>query len=191
MQDHHDDELEACLLKAAEGDREAFETVFRLTQGRYLAMMRQLVGDPETARDIVQQGYVQIWTKASQFDPARGNAFVWMLVIMRRKAIDHLRSARHVREHASDTIDTEIEDVSACADESAAAMLQRRLLGPALMRLPEKLREAVLLHVLQDLSCSEIGERLSIPRNTAKSRVRRGLQALRGTLPFSSLDQAL
>ncbi len=47
----------------------------------------------DLAEDAVQEAFVQVWTKAAQFDPDRGSGRGWVYTIVRHRALNILRDA--------------------------------------------------------------------------------------------------
>ena len=82
----------ALLVRVAQGDRDAFEHLYRVTSARLLGVCLRLVPDRAEAEDVLQDVYVAAWRKAPQFDPARASAAVWLASIARHRAIDRLRA---------------------------------------------------------------------------------------------------
>lgn len=94
------DRLCEALGKCADGDKTAFRTVYELTAPKLLSLLTHQLKDAEAARDVLQKAYVSIWTNAGKFDPAKGKAVTWMLVIMRNRGLDHLRKCARTPETA-------------------------------------------------------------------------------------------
>ncbi|MGJ8558722.1 MAG: sigma-70 family RNA polymerase sigma factor [Litorimonas sp.] len=175
------------LLDCAKGDRAAFTEIYTLTSGKFTAILMNMVRDEAACADIMQKAYLSIWKNADRYDPAKGKAFTWMLVIMRNRALDALRARSRYRETetlSGAIIETiEAEGLSPL-DETQAWMI-RRLLAPHLSKLAPNVARAVQLSTIEGLTAREIGETLGVPTNTAKSWVRRGLQRIRKELEQS------
>lgn len=183
------DQLEQLILACATGDKAAFADIFRVTSPKFHAIIRKMVPCDETAKDILQKGYLAIWMNAARFDPKKAKAFTWMLVVMRNKAIDVLRAAKtsaitdEITEHVVD----ETPNPLAKAQLGQAA----RVLDATLQKLPARMSQAVVLHVVHGYSCKEIGEQFGASPNTVKSWIRRGLERLRAEMPYDSYAAAL
>ena len=177
-------ELEACLTECANGDRTAFAAICSLTSGKFTAIIMKMVRDEATCEDILQKAYMSIWKNAARFDPEKGKAFTWMLVIMRNRALDALRQRSRYRETetlSGDVIETLEDDAVSPLDETQGWMI-RRLLAPHFSSLAPDVARAVQLSTIDGMSAREIGDVMGVPTNTAKSWVRRGLQQLRKRL---------
>jgi len=157
------------LRLVAAGDRDAFERLYRLTSPRLFAVIRRMVAQRQSAEDVLQETFVTIWRKAAHFDSAAGNAMAWMTTIARHRAIDWLRRPSGAvpasTEGALDARATDVEQliwISECLD---------RLVPPQ--------RQAIQLAYYRGMSHEEIGRALDIPIGTVKSRIRRGLLAIK------------
>jgi len=146
-----------------------------------------MLHDEAACADIMQKAYLSIWTNAHKYDPAKGKAFTWMLVIMRNRAFDALRARSRYRETEtlSGPILERLQDEGPSPMESTKAWMIGRLLAPHLDQLAPDVAEAVKLSAIDGMSAREIGETLGVPTNTAKSWVRRGLMRVRKDLERS------
>jgi len=181
--------LAISLAATAEGDKKAFETVYTLTAPKLNSIIKGMLQDEALTHDILQQAYVAIWKNAGKFDPEKGNAFTWILVISRRKALDMIRARK--RHSVSEEICENIADQHMQSDTGASSLLLRRILAPHLAALPRATREAILLSTIYGLSSREIGEKLGVPTNTVKSRIHRGLQKLKSEINVDDLHSIL
>ena len=177
--------LQAC----AGGDKKSFERLYALTAPKLTAITRQMVGDEQLTFDILQQAYLSIWKKAGSFDPDKGKAFTWLLVVTRNQSLDHLRKIK--RRGYSEELTDIYMDETAHADDSTRALLLRRLIAPHLEKLSPQTAQAVILSVVHGLSSREIGERINVPTNTVKSWVRRGLKKLRQDMAIDDISELI
>ena len=178
--------LAASLKACAAGDRRAFQTIYTLTAAKFAAILTNQLKDAEAARDVMQQAYLSIWRNAAKFDPEKGGAFTWMLVIMRNRGLDRLRSQARAPE--MDVIAETIEDTGTLPEQGARQAHAGRLLKAHLSKLPDHVALSISLNIVQGLSCREIGHVLDVSPNTVKGWVRRGLQKLRADLPVDRVD---
>ena len=129
------------------------------------------------AEDAAQEAFLKVWTRAAQYDPARGKVTTWLLTIARRISIDRLRSeARRPMPDALDAEETwgEVPDPGSLGEDA-----RWRSLGLALLDLPPEQRRAIRLAFYFGLSHSQIAEMLGSPLGTVKTRLRLGIQKLR------------
>jgi DNA-directed RNA polymerase specialized sigma24 family protein len=160
-----------------------------------------MIGDSETARDIVQNAFVKIWTSRHGYRlngspgredaparlngspgredaPARLNGSVdaYLITVVRNACIDHLRSTSHDREVALDDLAADIR----C--EPAVDTDLRDALEAALRKLPDTQREVFVLSEYEGLTYQEIAGVLRCPAGTVASRKSAAMESLRKLL---------
>ena len=183
------EQLAFSLAATAAGDKTAFKTIYSLTAPKLNSIIRGMIKDEALTHDILQQAYISIWKKAGTFDPEKGKAFTWILVISRRKALDMIRSRRRL--NVSEELCEHLPDEKMQSDLSAKALLLRRMITPHMNALPDNSREAIVLSTIYGMSSREIGEKFGVPTHTAKSWVRRGLKKLKSEIDIEDLDAVL
>jgi len=183
------EQLASSLAATAAGDKTAFKTIYSLTAPKLNSIIRGMIKDEALTHDILQQAYISIWKNAGTFDPEKGKAFTWILVISRRKALDMIRSRRRL--NVSEELCEHLPDEKMQSDLSAKALLLRRMITPHMNALPDNSREAIVLSTIYGMSSREIGEKFGVPTHTAKSWVRRGLKKLKSEIDIEDLDAVL
>ncbi len=73
-------------------DDQAFSYLYDHYSGSLYSIILQIVKSPETASDVLQEVFINIWRKIESYDPLKGRLFTWMLNISRNASIDMLRS---------------------------------------------------------------------------------------------------
>jgi RNA polymerase sigma-70 factor (ECF subfamily) len=138
---------------------------------------------------VVQESFVQMWKKASTYDPNRSGLFTWAVMISRNRALDRLRSReRRGRTLEAATAEAEVSppDQTEQADELLGQSEERTRIRRALAQLSEAQRNAIHLAFFRGLTQAEISSQLGEPLGTIKARIRRGLIALRDFLEPSA-----
>jgi RNA polymerase sigma-70 factor, ECF subfamily len=177
-----DQQYEIDLIKRiANGDQTAFAVLYdRLSPILYSVALR-MMNDAAEAEDVLQDGFVYIWQRASTFDADRGGPIAWTIMIVRNKAIDRLR-VRQRGERLQELATVSAELAPDKDDQSALEpfLRERRVqVKSALERLPTDQREALNLAFFSGLTHQQIAEKLTAPLGTVKARIRRGLLQLR------------
>lgn len=169
-------ELVDLLLRIAQGDRNSYRTMYSRQSTRLFGIAMAILRDRSAAADVIQDAFLRIWQKASQFDPER-HPQAWLDAIVRYAALDVARSRG--REIPSDDpnlgdrpVETDVLDALQTVEENVK--LRRCLAG-----LEPKNRDAIVLGFVHGLSHPEISARLDLPLGTVKSWIRRGLLQLR------------
>ena len=161
----------------------------------------RFLGDREAASEVVQDTFMALWRRASQFDADAGSLLTWLLSIARHRAIDRLRAEgrRPMRDAAS--LDALSGDGDGSAASSRADVPRELVAGAAtdpgtvtsrrwvqsvvrtgISELPPNERDVIVMGYALDLSQAQIAERLDWPIGTVKSRTRRALAQLRSNL---------
>ena len=172
-------DLGVLLRHTAAGDRLGFTRLYEQLAGRVLMTARSIVRDVALAEDVTQEVFVEIWTRAANFDPNRSSAAGWVLMMTRARAVDRVRAreAMHrqdhhfaIRQRGRDT-DTVSEQVVTQEDH--------REIRAVLSTLTELQREAIALCFYAGHSNSQASILLDIPVATFKTRIRDALLKLR------------
>ena len=169
------------------GEESALEALYARYGGLVYSLALRIVGDPELAREVLQDTFLRSWSGREAYDPERGRVPWWLMGIARNRAIDLLRSRSHqarLREQEPLTVDTGARESSPNPDPADAVGL-RRAVTNALQGLSIVQREAIELAYYGGLTQAEVAERLREPLGTIKSRTREAMNRLREQLgPF-------
>ena len=149
--------------------------------GRELyGVARRMLRDDGRAADAVQETFVRAWRAADRFDPATASLRTWLHAINRNVVIDQIRARAARPRLAAVGEDGRVPvDDAPPFDEGLAT---RALLGEAIALLPEAQRQAIVAIHSEGRSAAELARELDVPPATIRSRVHRGLLALREEL---------
>lgn len=173
---------DAELLRAvARGDESALATLYDRYAAILLGLLLRILHSRAEAEDVLQEVYLQVWRRASDFDEARGRAFTWLVTLARSRGIDRLR-ALGSRDRAANASAAEPSEQVGDASADALRSEQGEIVRDALAQLSEDQRTTLLLAYHEGLTQTEIAERLKQPLGTVKTRTRAGLQKLRELL---------
>jgi RNA polymerase sigma-70 factor (ECF subfamily) len=163
---------------------------------RYLA---RYVGDANLAQDVFQNTFLQVHMKRGLYEDGRP-VRPWLYAIATHQAVDALRKAgRHpaisLDQRGSANTESEgssLADLLVADDLGPLADLQgeerREWVRRSVQRLPDTLRETLILAYHQDLKYREIAEILKIPVGTVKSRLHAALAKLQQMARADFLD---
>jgi RNA polymerase sigma-70 factor (ECF subfamily) len=192
----------ALVREVAAGSEDALGLLYdRYVDAVYAAASR-LTADRQIAEEVVQETFLALWNRAELFNPAVGSLAAWLHTIARNRTVDRLRSAgRRPNLVPFSATGGEDEQDGAALDRlvaagtivggagvgpgpegELAATELRDVIRDALDELPDVERTAIVLAYREELSQSEIAERLGWPLGTVKTRTRRALLRLRGAL---------
>jgi RNA polymerase sigma-70 factor (ECF subfamily) len=180
---------EELLLQFVKGRKDAFGVLLRRYERELYGYLRRYVGDATLADDVFQNTFLQLYVKSSQYEPGRP-VRPWLYTIATNQAIDALR--RNGR-HQAVSLDQGREELPDGDIHSLIDTLQSREVGPAeatqledarerirasVERLPDFLRQVLVLAYYQGLKYREIADILGIPVGTVKSRLHAALNKL-------------
>ena len=177
------DEEAGLIAAVARGERAPLRHLYDRLAGHALAVAMRVLGSRPEAEEVVQDVFVEVWTRAALFDATRGSARTWVLSMTRNRAIDHVRS-RGASARMVDGVRAEaaVSPLGTTPLESAVARESREQIQAALAVLSDDQRQVLELGYFEGLSQSEISERLGQPLGTVKSRVRAALEKLAGAI---------
>lgn len=157
----------------------AYEKLYDMYSGSLNGVIYSVVGDEETARDILQDTFVKIWENIRLYDEKKGRLFTWMLNIARNNAIDHLRSgSAKIRRNqvASDTLKPHVQEkIGGSSSMNVDTIGVREMLD----LLSHEQRTVIEKAYFEGLTRENIAEELGIPVGTVKTQLRMALIRLR------------
>ena len=155
----------------------SFSYLYDNYSGALFGVVHGIVPDEETARDILQEVFVNIWRKIESYDPTKGRLFTWMMNVARNAAIDKIRSRSY-----QDALKNRAMPENADGDPMGAATgpkFDDVGLKKVLTRLKNEHRVLIDLSYFQGYTHEEISKALNIPLGTVKTRIRSALTHLR------------
>lgn len=174
---HEDD---ARLVEAvAAGDRAALASLYDRHGPVLVAVARQLLAERAEVEDLVHDVFLEVWRQAHTYDPKRANVRRWLLVRLRSRALDRLRSHAFSRRRPLERDDRVTSD-------DPSGELDARRVASLLGQLGDDQRAVVMLAYFDGLSSSEIAADLGIPLGTVKSRMAAAMQCLRALVEATS-----
>lgn len=143
-----------------------------------------------TAEDIVQDVLIAVWSKAQQFDPAKGAFSSWVFRMTRNHWIDYKRKHERLQPTEPDRIATMADAPVAGADAAFNQSETAQAVQAELAKLPLDQKQMLHLAFFEGLSHSQIADRTGLALGTVKGRIRAPLKKLKNRLQnFSGVDQ--
>jgi RNA polymerase sigma-70 factor (ECF subfamily) len=177
MTDHEEG---AWLVRVAEGDRAAFERLYRGFYPRLFGYVLKVCRRPDLVEEIVNDTLLAVWRSAGRFD-GRSRVSTWIFGIAYRKTLKRL-----ARRDAAAPAEPPAGVEPAVAAVGARRLERRELrdaLDRALAALPPEQRAVVELAYFHELPYAEIAEIVGCPVNTVKTRMFHARRRLRERLP--------
>jgi RNA polymerase sigma-70 factor (ECF subfamily) len=182
------DELLAARLAA--GDELALAEAFdQFASTVYHAALRVLRNE-ESAQDVVQDVFVELWRHPDRYDPALGALTAYLIVIARHRAVDVVRSELRRVARQDRSCRLAAEEPSPSPSEEVIASHAAAAVRAAVRLLPDSQRQIVELAYFGGLTFKEAAQVAGIPEGTAKSRIRLALAKLEDELDASLLESS-
>jgi len=156
------------------GEPWAQKKIYELYSSVMLGVCVRYVSDKETARDLLQDGFIKLFTKADTF-AGTGSFIGWMRRIFATTALEYLRRNDALKQSVSiDEYDYFIEDV----DVSILSKISADDLMTCVTELPNGYRTVFNLYAIEGYSHFEIANMLNISENTSRSQFMRARKIL-------------
>ncbi len=179
---HSTDEAhtDALLLhRLAAHDQEALGQLYDRHSRLLFGLLVRMLRNHNDAEDVLQDVFVQAWTRASTFKAELGSPLGWLIGIARHRAIDRIRAGASTRRAPAATpLPEPVETPEKRAWESE----RRSVVQHALTALPGEQRELIERAYFSGATQSELAAELNLPLGTVKTRMRTGLMGLRSSL---------
>jgi RNA polymerase sigma-70 factor (ECF subfamily) len=171
------------LARVGEGDREAFELLYRRYVRPLFGLALRRLGDRGHAEDAVQEAFAAIWRSASTYRPERGAAGGWLYTVARNAIVDRLRrNGLATDAELPELVANEPGPPEKAEDAYVSVRVHR-----ALEELQPREREVIELAYWSGMSQSEVADYLGLPLGTVKTRTRSGLARLASLLEGEEL----
>ena len=171
----HDQEL---LAAVARGNRKPMESLYLRYGPALHCIAKIMLGSETEAEDLVHDVFCEAWEKAGSYEQSRGSVGTWLLIRLRSRALDRIKSPRCRRLIPLERV--HLETAQSTSQDSPSATYLTIVTRRNLAKLPVIQRRILQLLFYDDLSTSEVADELQIPLGTVKSRLSRTLGHLRG-----------
>jgi RNA polymerase sigma-70 factor (ECF subfamily) len=172
------------LRRIGNGDSLAFSSFYDHYSGLLFSIALRILNDPKEAEDVMQEVFLQIWNKASGYDPLLGKPSSWAVTLARNKSIDRIRASQRrskLMEQAA-VMAADATDNSMTANENLHGRENAERIRTVVAALPQDQKRAIEMAFFSGLTQNEISETLQEPLGTVKARIRRGMLKLREQL---------
>jgi RNA polymerase sigma-70 factor (ECF subfamily) len=171
------------------GDALAFAQLVRLHEGMVVSLSARLLGDPEEARDVAQEVFLQVYKRLGAFE-GRSSLKTWIYRIAVNQCHNRRRFWHRRRRDRELPIDERVLAPLAALERRGGESpyyetLRReraRIVQAALLELRFEHRTVLVLREVEGLTCEEVASTLGVAEGTVKSRLSRAREAMRRRL---------
>ncbi len=159
------------------GEEEALTTLYRRRQGGIYRFALQMCGSKALAEDVTQEAFMVLIRDGQTFDPARGSLNGFLMGVARNLLLRRLQRERFYAPLEGDSDDETVSNRLVLTTGGPLEDLSRTeaitSVRTAVLALPERYREVVVLCDLQEMSYVEAAEVLNCAVGTVRSRLHR------------------
>jgi len=165
------DEEQQLIAKAKAGDQHAFYQLYNMHHKRVYGICWRMLADKDSAEDICQEVFVQVWQKLASF---KGNSkfSTWLHSVTSNIVLNHLRKQKNWLQRVFSIEEQVVEDVGEQMQELSS--LDRHI-----MRLPERARLVFVLFAVEGYRHEEIGKMLNMAVGSSKAQFHRAKSLLK------------
>lgn len=167
------------------GDESSLEALFRAYYQPLRAFAEGYVKSPEVAEDITADVFLRVWERRSEWE-LRRSLRSYLYIAVRNQALTYLEHRRVVLRAHADVQSSQhwpgMGQHSVPADREVQARELTEAIERAIDRLPERAREAFVLHRKHGLNYAEVAETMGIAPRTVEVHIRRAFKVLRDQL---------
>ena len=180
----------AIMLELRAGNMDAFDVLLTKYRRPIISFMFRMVHNQAVAEELAQEVFLRIFRSRETYR-AEARFSTWLYRIATNLSVNHARDTRHERSAAKVYLDEADEETGSTPDvpDSTPGVETRMVrdermqaIRDRVMALPERQRNAVLMHKYQGMDYRQIGEVLKLSESATKSLLFRAYQTLRDTL---------
>jgi RNA polymerase sigma-70 factor (ECF subfamily) len=181
-----EDSVEDVLARVGAGDRSAFSELYRAYAARVFGLASHLMRDPSQAEEVTQEVFLEVWRRASRFNPARGSGTAWILTLAHSRSVDRVRKAQAAHERDGNSSVGDLRPDVHTVIEDLSARLGAVEFPHCLQSLTPLQRGCIVLAYFGGQSTSQVAAAIAAPVPTVKTGIRDGLVRLRDCMDVTT-----
>jgi RNA polymerase sigma factor (sigma-70 family) len=166
----------------AAGDESALAEAYRQFAPLVHTLALRSLRDNSAADDVTQEVFIRVWRSRSAFDPSKARLPAWIVGITRNAITDAQSASMRETRKVLAAVELSPDPDQTAGHAAAEVLADRLLLDGELERLGEPQGSILKLAFYDDLTHSQISQKLDLPLGTVKSHIRRSLSQLRSRL---------
>jgi len=164
-----------------QNDKNVFEYLYHNYSAALSYVIGKLITDKQTAEDLLQESFINIWSNIHQYDAAKGKLYTWMRNVTTNKCLDFLRSSVHnMRKRVSGNemnVSGEILKTEQKTDHIGISQIINNLNSDH--------QKVIRMAYYYGNTFEEISCQLNLPLGTVKSRMRRAIGIIRSDFAYA------
>ncbi|HKN34662.1 MAG TPA: sigma-70 family RNA polymerase sigma factor [Terriglobales bacterium] len=178
------------MLRVKAGDEPAFDYLVQKYRRPMVSFMYRMAHNAAAAEDLAQEVFLRVYRSRGSYE-ASAKFTTWLYRIATNLAVNHARDTRHERPENMASLDEadeetgttmDVADTSPNVEEKLVKQERLKAIRQKVENLPERQRQAVLMHKYQQMDYKQIGEVLNLSESATKSLLFRAYETLREQL---------
>lgn len=175
---------ERLIRDIANGSPRSFELLMRRYEVPIRYFIYRYVKDFEKAKDLTQDVFLKIWTRAETYRSGEAKVSTWLYTIAKNTVFsDYKRTNKYytvsIDEEPEDRRPLVLPDLEPLADRRLSVKEAIESMNRVIHQLPDEYREVLILREFYGMSYDEIASTLTINKGTVKSRLNRGREMMK------------
>ena len=182
------DDSELQLIRATgKDDHEAFEHLVKRYQNPLLNFVYRYVGNRQTAEDLTQEVFLQVYRAAARFEP-KARVSTWVFKIAYNLCMNEMKRRKRLASYELELHMRGEQSLTSLSPDAVEQFGLKQFMMKTLTQLPEKQRAALLLRVTEEFSYQEISDVLGVSRASVESLLFRARERLRQLLARDEME---
>ena len=178
--------VDELLGRVSGGDRAAFDLLYRAFSARVFGLAVRILRSTSHAEEVAQEIFLEVWRRASRFDPSRGSATSWILTMTHNRCVDRVRSTQASRNREqAESVQSFVPDTDTVSETVMLHEEQFRV-RECLAQLSAVQHKAITLAYFGGHTYAEVADLLGAGLPTVKTRIRDGLIRLRDCMSVTA-----
>lgn len=165
------------IMHLRQGQQQGLSMLYTHYSSTLYGIAVRVLGNSADAEDALQKSFLKIWNSIDQYEEEKASFYTWIAQIVRNTSIDIKRLKSFEFQQKTDSLDPHVHKGEAVVDS-----LEGLDTSSLLSSLDEKYAFVLEYLYLRGYSQRELSTEFDIPLGTIKTRVKKGLDILRGSL---------
>ena len=185
-QEKHTSLISAALIKrVAGGDESAFATLYDTTCGLIYGLLLRILGNSETAKQVLVAVYQEVWEQAATYDDEHEKPMTWLITMAHSNAIARLRADNQEQECQTCRLIVAERAITINSKTDGMISDEQRLVRSAFATLSPAQQQMIELAYFSGLSQSKIAARLGLSLHLVQTKMQDGVTRLCDALNYS------
>lgn len=170
---------EELVHKIKNGEKDGISSLYDRYSRLLLGVIMRITGDKETAEDVLQDVIVKVWDNINQYDEKKSKFYTWLMNVGRNTALDKTKTHHFKYSDKIQSFNPVVHNEREAQKSEAKIPDDLIDLQDHVAKLDKEYREVLDLVYFNGYTQNEAAKTLNLPLGTVKTRIRKGLKAMR------------